>query len=236
MMPARKPVCAVVGIGPGNGAAIARRFAREGYAVALLARSSDLIDALARELDGSRPYRCDVADPHSVAAAFAAIRADLGDPEVLIYNAGSGVWGDVTEVSREDFERSWRVNAAGAFDVSHAVLPAMRQAGRGTIVFIGATASLRGGAGSAAFAPAKAAQRSLAQSMARRLWPEGVHVALVIIDGIVDLPRTRARLPEKPDEFFLKPDDVATAVFQLTQQPRSAWSFEIDVRPFGEKW
>lgn len=236
MARSRGPVCAVVGIGPGNGAAIARRFAREGYRVALLARGSDLIETLSRELEGSRSYRCDVTDPISIRTAFAAIRVDLGDPDVVVYNAGSGVWGDVTQVSREDFEASWRVNAAGAFDVAREVLPAMRGAGRGAIVFIGATASLRGGAGSAAFASGKAAQRSLAQSMARRLWPEGIHVALVIIDGVVDLPRTRARLPDKPDDFFLQPDAVATAVFQLSQQPRSAWSFEMDVRPFGEHW
>lgn len=236
MTSARKPVCAVVGIGPGNGAAIARRFAQEGYAVALLARSAEAIETLSRELEGSRPYRCDVTDPVAVRAAFAAIRADLGDPEVLIYNAGSGVWGDVTEVSREDFEQSWRVNAAGAFDVSQEVLPAMRRAGEGAIIFIGATASLRGAPGSAAFAPGKAAQRSLAQSMARRLWPEGIHVALLIVDGVVDLPRTRARLPDKPDSFFLRPEDIAATVHHMAQQPRSAWSFEVDVRPFGEKW
>lgn len=231
-----KPICAVVGIGPGNGAAIARRFAQEGYAIALLSRSTDLSDSLAQELEGARAYRCDVTDPASVAAAFAAVQAEMGDPEVMIYNAGSGVWGDVTEITRDAFEQSWRVNAAGALDASHAVLPAMRSAGHGAILFIGATASLRGGIGSAAFASAKAAQRSLAQSMARRLWPEGIHVALLIVDGVIDLPRTRARLPHQPDSFYLKPDDIAATVLNIVRQPRSAWSFEVDVRPFGEKW
>jgi NAD(P)-dependent dehydrogenase (short-subunit alcohol dehydrogenase family) len=232
----RKPVCAVVGVGPGNGAAIARRFARENHAVALLARGPGLIDSLAGELEDSRPYPCDVTVPAAIDRAFAAIRADLGDPEIVVYNAGSGVWGDVTQISRDDFEKSWRVNAAGALDTAHAVLPAMRKAGRGAIIFVGATASLRGGAVSAAFSAAKAAQRSLAQSMARRLWPEGIHVALLVIDGVVDLPRTRERMPDKPDSFFLQPDEVATAVYQLSQQAPSAWSFEVDVRPFGEKW
>lgn len=231
-----KPVCVVVGVGPGNGAAIARRFAREGYAVALLARGAELIETLAAELDGSRPYRCDVTDPASVATAMAAIRRDLGDAEVLVYNAGSGTWGDVFDITDEDFERAWRVNAAGALSVSRAVLPAMRAAGRGAIIFIGATASLRGGARSAAFAPAKAAQRSLAQSMARRLWPERIHVALVVVDGVVDLPRTRARMPDKPDGFFLEPDAVAATVFGLVRQAPSAWSFEVEARPFGENW
>lgn len=231
-----RPVCAVVGVGPGNGASIARRFAGEGYDVALLARGSSFIKSLAGEIGGSRPYGCDVTDPGSVAAAFGAIRADLGHPEAVIYNAGSGVWGDVTQISSADFEQAWRVNAAGALEVAHQVLPAMREAGHGTIIFIGATASLRGGAASAAFAAGKAAQRSLAQSMARRLWPEGIHVAMVIIDGVVDLPRTRSRMPDKPDTFFLRPDDVAASVYHLSQQSRSAWSFEVDLRPFGERW
>lgn len=102
--------------------------------------------------------------------------------------------------------------------------------------FIGATASLRGGPRTAAFAPAKAAQRSLAESMARTLWPTGIHVALIVIDAVVDLPRTRQNMPDKPDEFFLAPDDMATSAVWLAKQPRSAWSFEIGVRPFGEKW
>jgi NAD(P)-dependent dehydrogenase (short-subunit alcohol dehydrogenase family) len=112
----------------------------------------------------------------------------------------------------------------------------MKQKGSGTILMIGATASLRGGPMTAAFASAKAAQRSLAQSMARHLWPQGIHVALVIIDGVVDLPRTREQLPDKPDDFFVRPDDLADTAFALTRQKRSAWSFEVEARPFGERW
>ena len=116
------------------------------------------------------------------------------------------------------------------------VIPAMKAAGRGTIVFIGATASRRGGPRSAAFAPAKAAQRSLAESMARSLWPAGIHVALIVVDGVVDLPRTRKAMPDKPDSFFIKPDGVAETVFQLCAQEPSAWSFEVEARPSGETW
>jgi len=112
----------------------------------------------------------------------------------------------------------------------------MKAAGAGAIIFIGATASLRGGAQTAAFAPAKAAQRTLAESMARSLWPEGIHVALIVIDAVVDLPRTRERMPDKPDDFFIEPDDVAATAVWLAKQPRSAWTFETIVRPFGEKW
>ncbi|MEX2497000.1 MAG: SDR family oxidoreductase [Woeseia sp.] len=231
-----KPVCVVVGVGEGNGAALARAFANEGMAVALLARQTEFTSKLARDLPGSRAYACDASDAASVAQTFASIRADLGDPLTVIHNAGSGAWGDVESIDLEGFESAWRVNARGALAVSREVIPAMKAAGRGNILFIGATASRRGGPNTAAFAPAKAAQRSLAESMARSLWPQGIHVVLIVIDAVVDLPRTRRNMPDKPDELFLKPEDMAASAVWLTQQPRSAWTFEIDVRPFGEKW
>ena len=230
------PVCAVVGVGPGNGAAFARRFAAEGYAVALLARDTAFSESVATTLPKGRSYRCDVTDAGAVESTFAAIARDLGDVDVLVYNAGSGVWGSVEEVTAADFESAWRVNAMGALLASRQVIPAMKRAGRGSIVFVGATASRRGGAKTAAFAPAKAAQRSLAESMARQLWPAGIHVALIVIDGVVDLPRTRQMLASKPDSFFVKPDDVAAIGFELTRQQRSAWSFEVEARPFAESW
>jgi NAD(P)-dependent dehydrogenase (short-subunit alcohol dehydrogenase family) len=229
-------VCVVVGVGPGNGAAFARRFAQEGFRVALLARSTGFTQQLAAELASAKAYACDVGDAASVDRAFAAIRSELGDPEVMIYNAGSGVWGTIEEVSADAFEASWRVNALGGFLASKQVIPAMKQGGKGSIVFIGATASRRGVPRTTAFAPAKAAQRSLAEAMARQLWKSGIHVAVVIVDGVVDLPRTRALMKDKPDDFFVKPEDVATLVFSLTEQPRSAWSFEVEARPFGENW
>ena len=231
-----KPVCVVVGVGEGNGAALARAFAIDGMAVALLARGKDFTSALAAELGDARAYACDVADPASIAEAFARIRAELGDPATVLYNAGSGTWGDVESITLDNFESAWRVNALGALAVSREVIPAMKAAGAGTIIFTGATASRRGGPRTAAFAPAKAAQRSLAESMARSLWPAGIHVALIVVDAVVDIPRTRARMPDKPDDFFLKPEDMAAAAVWLASQPRSAWTFEVDVRPFGENW
>jgi NAD(P)-dependent dehydrogenase (short-subunit alcohol dehydrogenase family) len=231
-----KPVCVVVGVGPGNGAALARRFHAEGYAVALLARSSDLTAELAKDLTGSRAYACDVGDEASVDRTFSAIAAEMGLVEVLIYNAGSGVWGTIEDVSAKDFEQSWRVNTLGAFLTSKRVVGPMKKAGRGSIVFIGATASRRGNVKTAAFAPAKAAQRSLAESMARALWPAGIHVAVVIVDGVVDLARTRKMMPDKPDSFFVKPEELAESVLEVTKQKRSVWSFEVEARPFGETW
>ena len=231
-----KRVCVVAGVGPGNGAAFARRFAAEGYSVALLARSTGFSEQLASTLPDARVYGCDVADASSVARSFEAIRGELGEPEVLVYNAGSGVWGTVEEATAADFESAWRVNALGGFLASKQVIPAMKRGGRGNIVFVGATASRKAGAKSAAFSSAKGAQRSLAESMARALWPAGIHVALIVVDGVVDLPRTRQRMPDKPDSFFIEPDDVAEIGFRLTQQKPSAWSFEVEARPFRETW
>jgi NAD(P)-dependent dehydrogenase (short-subunit alcohol dehydrogenase family) len=231
-----KPVCVVVGVGPGNGAAFARRFASGGYAVALLARSTEFTEKLASSFPDARAYACDVTDAGSIARTFDTIRRDFGDIEVLVYNAGSGVWGSIEEATAADFEGAWRVNALGGFLACKQVIPAMKRAGRGNIVFVGATASRKAGARSASFSSAKGAQRSLAESMARALWPAGIHVALIVVDGVVDLPQTRERMPDKPDSFFIKPDGVAEIGFHLTQQRPSAWSFEVEARPYGETW
>ena len=232
----KTPVCAIVGVGPGNGEALARRFSADGYAVALLARRADLTSRLAEELPRAKAYACDVADANSVETAFGQIRADLGDVDVLVFNAGSGVWGTIEEVSPEDFERSWRVNTLGLFLTARQAIPAMRRMGQGAIIVIGATASRRGVAGTAAFAPAKMAQRGLAESMARHLWPAGVHVALIIVDGVVGGPVTRSRFANRAEETFIAPAGVADIAASLVRQDRSAWSFEVEARPFQEKW
>ena len=216
-----------------NGASFARRFAAEGYSVALLSRKTDYSSKLAAEIGSAKAYACDVTDPSAVEAAFAAVRADLGEVDVVVYNAGSGVWGNIEELSADDFEQTWRINTMGAFLVAKQVIPSMKQRESGSIIFIGATASLRGRPFTTAFAPAKAAQRSLAQALARHLWPSGVHVALIIVDGgikSVDAD-TNTDAPEN-----LNPDDIATTAYFLSQQPRSAWSFEVDVRPSQENW
>lgn len=231
-----RPVCVVIGVGPGAGAAAARRFAREGYAVALLARGTGFTSALAGELEGACAYACDASDEASVAATFARVRAEMGEVEVLVHNAGSGVFGTIEAVTAEQLETAWKVNTLGLFLAARQVIGPMKARGRGTILVTGATASLRGGARFAAFAQAKAAQRSLAQSMARDLWKSGIHVALVIVDGMIDLPRTREMRPDLPREAFLAPDEIAETMWTLHRQPRSAWSFEVDVRPHVESW
>lgn len=234
---AENKVCAVVGAGPGNGLAFARRFASGGYRVALMARSADALAAMAKDVRGSRSYAADVHNPASLEATFAAVVRDLGPVDVLIYNAGSGMRGSIEDVAPDAFETAWRTNVLGLVHAAKFVLPAMKAIG-GAIVVIGATASLRGGAAFAAFAQAKAAQRSLAQSMARQLAPQGVHVSYVVIDGVIDTARARAMdaFKSRHDSFFLKPDDIAESVWFLAHQPHSAWTFELDVRPFGETW
>jgi NAD(P)-dependent dehydrogenase (short-subunit alcohol dehydrogenase family) len=230
------PACAIIGVGPGNGAAFARRFSAGGYRCALLARKPDYIASLAAELPGARAFPCDVRAPEQIEATLGTAGRELGPVEVLIYNAGSGAWGNFEDVTVEDFQAAWEINARGLLVAAKHVIPAMLEAGHGVILVVGATASWRGGANFTAFAAAKAAQRSLAQSMARHLGPKGIHVALLIIDGVVDIPRTRAMFPEESDESFLQPDHIAeTAYFIAGQQP-SAWSFEVDLRPFVEKW
>ena len=235
-LPTKKPVCVVVGVGPGNGSAFARRFAAEGYAVALVARSTGLTSTLAQELPVARAYACDVGDLTALERTFALIESDLGSVDVLVYNAGKGVWGSAEEVTFQDFEAAWRTNTFGAFAAARCVVPAMKRRGAGNIIFIGATASRRGGAKTAAFASANAAQRSLAESLARSLGPSRIHVSLIIIDGIVDEPSVRTRLADKLDSFFVKPDDVADTAVMLTRQKPSAWTFELEARPFGETW
>ena len=229
-------VAIVAGVGEGTGAALARRFHADGYRVALLARDVTVTRKLADELSGARAYACDVGDAASVDAAMAGVRGDLGEADALLYNAGGGSFGGIDDITPEQFEATWRVCALGSLLLSKAVLPGMRAKGGGAIVFTGATASRRGSPRSAAFAPAKHAQRALAESMARSLWPEGIHVALMVVDGVIDIPRTRKMLPDKPDEFFLKPDAIADIAAHLVAQDRSAWSFEVEARPFKESW
>lgn len=230
-----KPVCAVVGIGPKNGAAFARGFHAAGYRVAMLSRSTTLSSALAGELGeaDAKAYACDAAQPDSIRAAFEKVRADLGDPDALVYNAGSGSWKKFDETTPEDLDRAFRINALGLLCSAQEVLPAMRRAKRGSVVVVGATASLRGKPITTSFAAAKAAQRSLAQSMARQFWPEGIHVSLMIVDGIIGDPG--APSTDQP-ATHLDPRHIAAAALALATQPSSAWSFEVDLRPQKESW
>lgn len=228
-------VCVIVGAGPGNGASVARRFAREGYRVALLARDKAKVDALAADIPDARGYACDATDADAVRDTFKQVHEDLGAVDVLVYNAGSGLWGTFDQVDVDTFELAWRVNVFGLLLAARECTP-MLKATQGALAVMGAGASWRGRPMTAAFAQAKAAQRSLAQSLGRQLGAEGVHVSYCILDGVVDLPATRAWMKDKPDDYFAKPDDIADAIYYVCHQPKSAWTFEYDLRPFGENW
>ena len=227
-----KPVCAIIGIGPKNGEAFARTFSASGYALALMSRSTDLSTKLAAELGDARAYACDASDPESLRSALKQSEDDLGPVDVLIYNAGSGSWKNVEELSVEEFERGWRINTLGALVAAQQVIPGMKAKSAGNIIFVGATASLRGMPMTAGFAPAKAGQRILAQSMAKHLGPQGIHVAILIIDGQIGDPGSDATR----DGTRLDPRHIADAALRLTTQPPSARSFEIDLRPMRESW
>lgn len=229
-------LCVITGIGAGNGASFSRRFTREGYRVVMLARNLTYLETLAKEIPGSVAMECDVRDPDAIRDVFARIHEEIGTVDTLIYNAGAGEWASIMDTSLEGMQSSWATNTLGLVACAQQVIPSMTENGEGNIMVIGATASLRGGAQSTAFASAKAAQRSVAQSMARDLGPKGIHVGYLIIDGIIDIERTRERFPDRADDFFMQPDAIADSVYALTQQDRSAWAFEIDLRPYGEKW
>ncbi|MFN3197162.1 MAG: SDR family NAD(P)-dependent oxidoreductase [Bradymonadia bacterium] len=232
---ADQKVCVVAGVGPGLGLALVKAFAAEGYAVAALARNIDALDALVGSIDGAYAFACDVTDEAGVHSTFEAIRSQLGPISALMYNAGSGVWGTLDDIEVANLEMSWRVNTLGLFHLTRAAIADLR-ATKGALGITGATAALRGKPKTLAFASSKAAQRSMAQSFARQLGPEGVHVFYAIIDGMIDLPKTRQMMPDAPEDFFLKPDEIAAAYVQVAHQPQSAWTFELDLRPYREQW
>jgi NAD(P)-dependent dehydrogenase (short-subunit alcohol dehydrogenase family) len=230
------PICLISGVGPGTGSALARRFADGGYRVALLARNEARLAALEKELGNARAYKCDVSDPAQVEVAAAAVERDLGKPNVVVHNAVGGGWGTFLEIDPALLNRNFQVNVTGLLYLARRFAPAMIEAGQGAIVTTGNTSALRGRANFAGFAPTKAAQRILAESMARDLGPKGVHVAYLVVDAVIDLAWTRERFKGKPDEFFIKPKAIAGEIWHVAHQDRSAWSFNVELRPFGETW
>ena len=233
-------VAAILGVGPGLGAAVARRFAREGFAVALMARNEGSVAGVREEIEGeggaALPVTADATDPLSLEAAFGRVREGLGDPEVFVYNAGAFQMGGILEIAPETFDECFRANCAGAFYAAQRVLPAMVEAGRGTILLTGATASLRGSARFSALAVGKFGLRALAQSMAREFGPQGIHVAHVVIDGQINTPRVRARDPDREEHTMLSPDAIAETYWQLHSQDPTAWTLELDLRPAVERF
>lgn len=239
MSPASK-IAVVVGVGPGLGRALAVRFARGGFRVALVARRDESLTDTQAEIDSAgldaRSFLADAADEDSVRATFQRIHAELGPTEVLLYNAGAFELGGLLELSASTVERVWRASCLGGFLAAQAVVPGMVERGSGTVIFSGATASLRGSARFAAIAIGKVGLRALAQSIAREFGPQGIHVAHVVIDGQINSPRVRARFPDRDQKTFLDPAAIAETYWSLYAQDTSAWTHEIDLRPSVEKF
>jgi NAD(P)-dependent dehydrogenase (short-subunit alcohol dehydrogenase family) len=231
-----KPVALVTGVGPGTGSAIVRRLAQGGYRVAMLARDGARLTALEKEIPSAHGFVCDVSDETQVEATVNAVRAKLGAPEVLIHNAVGGGWGTFLDIDPAMLNRNFQVNTMGLLYLAQRLAPAMIEAGKGAILVTGNTSAQRGRALFAGFAPTKAAQRILAEAMARDLGPKGVHVAYVLIDAVIDVPWTRERFPDAKDDFFIKPPAIADEIWHVAHQDRSAWSFNVEIRPFGETW
>jgi short-subunit dehydrogenase len=233
---AKRPVALVTGVGPGTGAAIARRFSAGGYRVAMLARSGERLTALAQEIATAKGYVCDVTNEAQIDATLAAVKGELGVPTVLIHNAVGGAFGNFLDIDPQILNRNFQVNTMALLYLARRLAPAMVEAGKGAIIASGNTSALRGKANFAGFAPTKAAQRILAEAIARELGPKGVHVAYVLIDAVIDLAWTRKRWPDAPDAFFIKPAAIAEEIWHVAHQDRSAWSFNVEIRPFGETW
>ncbi|AEN06638.1 SDR family NAD(P)-dependent oxidoreductase [Halolamina sp.] len=223
----------VVGVGPGLGASVARTFSEQGCAVALLARSSDFIEELAAELGSDAvAVTCDIAEEAAVGDAFATVRAELGAVDVLVQNASAASWDGLLECSTNSFDRALDVGARGAFHCSQVAVEDMLDNDGGTVIFTGATTSVRGREGAVGFSAAKFAARGLAESMARELGPEGIHVAHAVLDGGILPPEREVENPEE----YLDPDAIAESYWHLVEQDRAAWTLELDLRPHVEEF
>jgi NAD(P)-dependent dehydrogenase (short-subunit alcohol dehydrogenase family) len=237
-------VALVIGAGDSTGGAIAKRFAKEGFIACVTRRSADklqpLVDSIRAEGGQAFGYASDARKEEDVAALFAQVEAEHGPVEVLVFNIGANVPCSILDETARKYFKIWEMACFSGFLNAQAAARRMVERGRGTILFTGATAGLRGSANFAAFAGAKHALRALAQSMARELGPRNIHVAHVVVDGAIDTDFIRTQFPEryalKDQDGILNPDHIAENYWHLHSQPRDAWTFELDLRPYLERW
>jgi NAD(P)-dependent dehydrogenase (short-subunit alcohol dehydrogenase family) len=234
----------VIGAGDATGGAIARRFAREGYVACVTRRQADklapLVDQIRAEGGEAHAFGSDARKEEAMVSLFETIERDIAPIEVAVFNIGANVNFPITETTSRVYFKVWEMACFSGFLMGREAAKVMLTRGRGTIIFTGATASLRGREGFSAFAGAKHALRALAQSMARELWPKNIHVAHTVIDGAIDTEWIRSNFPEryalKDQQGIVNPDSIADAYWQIHQQPRDAWSHETELRPWMERW
>ena len=230
-----REVCLVTGVGPGTGRALVERFAQT-YDVAMLARSTERLNEIEQAIANTKAYPCDVSDTEQLKATLKRVRTELGAPSIVIHNAVGGAFGDFLSIDPDVLNRNFQINTMALLHLAQATAPQMIEQGHGAILCTGNTSAYRGVENFAGFAPTKAAQRILCESMARHLGPKGVHVAFVAIDAVIDVPWTRKRFADKPDDFFCHPRDISDECYHVAHQARSAWTFNVLIRPFGENW
>lgn len=240
----QKKAILVIGAGDATGGAIAKRFAREGYIACVTRRTADKLEPLVQEIRAAggeaHGFASDARKEEEMAALVENIEKNIAPIEVAVFNIGANVRFGITETTARVYTKVWEMACFGGFLMGRETAKVMLPRGRGTIIFTGATASLRGRDGFAAFAGAKHALRALAQSMARELWPKGIHVAHPVIDGAIDTEFIRTNFPERyallEQGGVVSPDSIAEAYWQIHQQPRDAWTHETDLRPWMEPW
>lgn len=227
-----QPLALITGVGPGVGTSLVRRFAEAGYRVAMIARDVDRLAQLETEVPGAFAMPCDVTDTQ----ALQQVIDTIGAPKVVVHNAVGGSFASFQETDPAVLQKNFEINTMTLLHLAQMVAPGMIEAGEGSIIVTGNTSALRGKPNFAGFAPTKAAQRILAESLARDLGPKGVHVAYLVIDAVIDVPWARKMHSEAPNDFFITPKSIAAEVFHLAHQPKDAWSFLSEVRPYHEKW
>ncbi len=244
----KNSVCLITGVGGGTGFSLVRRFSKQGYRIAMLARNRKRLSEIEQEIPNTKAYPCDISDLNALVDTVKTVQNEMGKPSVLIHNAVSATFKTFLDADPAELEHNFRVNTTSLLYLARALASDMISAGRGSIMVTGNTASLRGVPTYALMAPTKAAQRILAQSLARDLGPKGVHVAYITIDAAINAPwlgkdtdkPSWLKPPDeweyKPEDFFANPDEIADEVFHIAHQGKSTWSFDHIIRPYTEKW
>ena len=231
-----KKIALITGVGPGTGSSLARRFSDGGYKVAMIARDKERLKSLEDQLEDSKGYSCELRNSEYLNSTIDNIIKDFGYPDVFIHNAVRGTRGNFLEFTSDELQSNFDINVIALHRIAQKVAPEMIKKGKGAIIVTGNTSAHRGKANFGGTASTKAAQKILTESFARYLNPKGIHVAYITIDAAIDLEWTRKAWPDKPDDFFIQPDDIASEVWHITHQSKSAWTFDHWLRPFGEIW